>query len=170
MFDYLEEKFSKRKKSQRRVVEFLLRYGIRVGKKDKKLYFSENIEIPISSIARVLNLDRRIVKSTIETVSEDRKLRKIFSKLNSALLLRDVAPELGFGAIEIIPTSASSRGIIAGVTKIISDAGISIRQLTAEDPMFENAEMSIVTEKPIPRELIDEILKIKGVKKVIVLS
>lgn len=162
----IEKKFS-RKKSQKKVAEFFLEHGIKV--KEKKIFFGE-VEVSTTAISRVLEIDRRIVNSTIETIAKDKKLSKIFSKLNSTLLLRDVAPELGFGAIEIIPTDASSKGIISGVTKIISDAGISIRQLTAEDPMFKNAEMSIVTEKPLPRNLIDKILKIKGVKKVIVLS
>ncbi len=166
--DLLKKFPGKRKKYQWRVANFFLKQGIKVGI-NGKIFFGE-VEVPVSSIARVLEIDRRIVSSTIKAIVKDKKLHQIFSKLNSGLLLRDVAPELGFGAIEIIPEKAAAKGIIAGVTKIIADSGIAIRQLTAEDPMFENAEMSIVTEKPIPRKLIDEMLKIPGVMKVIVLS
>lgn len=163
----IDEIFS-RKKGQKKVVEFLLRNGVRVSE-NRKLFIGD-IEIPHTAISRILGVDRRLINATISSIMKNPKMKKIFGKLNLTLILRDIAPDLGFGAIEIIPTDASSKGIVAGITKIISDAGISIRQITADDPMFENAEMTIVTEKPIPRNLIDDILKIKGVKKVVVLS
>jgi len=49
-------------------------------------------------------------------------------------------------------------------------AGIGIRQVIADDPMFDNPELTVITEKPIPRELIDRLLKIAGVHKVVVLN
>lgn len=82
--------------------------------------------------------------------------------------MKDVAPVLGFGAIEIVPKNASTKGIVASVAKVISEEGISIRQMITDDPMFSDAEMTVVTEKPIPRALIDKLLAIRGVKKVVV--
>ncbi|RLI92127.1 MAG: hypothetical protein DRO89_02660 [Candidatus Altiarchaeales archaeon] len=162
------EKILSRKREQKRVAEFLLRNAIRVSG-DGRL-FSRNIEIPYTSIARVLDIDRRVIRATIDSILREPRLRRVFTKLDSTLLLRDVAPELGYGAIEIIPTDAASKGIIAGVARIIADSGISIRQIIAEDPMFKNAETTIITEKPLPRELIDEMLRVPGVRKVTVLS
>jgi len=162
------EKILSRKREQKRVAEFLLRNAIRVCG-DGRL-FSRDIEIPYTSIARVLDVDRRVIRATVDSILREPRLRRVFTKLDSTLLLRDVAPELGYGAIEIIPTDAASKGIIAGVARIIADSGISIRQIIAEDPMFENAETTIITEKPLPRELIDEMLRVPGVRKVTVLT
>lgn len=145
----------------------MLRNGISV--RDKGLFFA-GVELADVKMARALGVDRRVVKATVETISGDKNLRDVFSRLASTVLLKDVAPSLGFGAIEIIPKNASTKGIIASVAKAITDEGISIRQLTTEDPMFSDAEMTIVTEKPIPRGLIDKLLAIKGVKKVVVVS
>lgn len=163
----IERVFSRRRE-QKRVAEFLLKNAVRVSG-DGRL-FSKEVEVPYSSVARALEVDRRVVKSTIDSILGEPRLKKIFTKLDSALLLRDVAPELGYGAIEIIPTDAASKGIIAGITRIIVDSGVSIRQIIAEDPMFENAETTIITEKPLPKKLIDQMLKIPGVKKITVLS
>jgi hypothetical protein len=157
-----------RKKSQKQVAEFLLRKGIRVSE-DRKFFFGD-IEVSSAAIARSLDLDRRVVTEAAGTIVKTPKLSKVFAKLGTILLLRDVASEMGFGAIEIMVEDAASRGIIAGVTRIIADAGISIRQITADDPMFKNAEMTVVTEKPVPGELIEKIMKLPEVKKVIVLS
>jgi len=162
----LEKKFSRRK-SQLKVARFFLEKGFRI---DSGKVYSSDVELQPAKISKLLKVDRRVVLSTINEISKDSELRKVFSKLKSALLLRDVAKELGFGAIEIIPESAEKKGIISGVTKIISDEGICIRQLIAQDPMFKNARMSIVTERPIPKNLINKILKIRGVKEVVVLA
>ena len=157
-----------RKRGQAAVAQFMLRNAIRVSEEGE--IFIGDIEIPHTPIARILGVDRRLIGQTIDTILNNDKFKRIFLNLNSTLLLRDVAPELGFGAVEIIPEDATSKGIIASVSRIIADAGISIRQITTDDPMFKNAEMSVVTEEPLPRELIDEILKLPEVKKVIVIS
>lgn len=162
----LDKAFSGRR-GQKRVAEFMLRNGICVKK--GKLFFS-GVELADVKVARALDIDRRVIKTTIETIVGDRRLNELYSKLGSTVLLKDVAPALGFGAIEIIPKNASTKGIVASVAKVISDEGISIRQVTTEDPMFSDAEMTVVTEKPIPRELIDKLLKVNGVRKVVVVN
>jgi len=163
----LETAFSGRG-AQRRVAEYLLKHGIRVSQ-DGHLYAGQ-VEVSQVSVARVLDVDRRVVKSTIETILSGKKLSEIFSKLSVTPSLRELAPVLGYGAIEIIPTDAAGQGIVAGVTSAISSAGIGIRQVIADDPMFDNPELTIITETPIPRSLIDKILKTKGVHKVVVLN
>jgi len=162
----LDKAFSARR-GQRKVAEFMLRNGISV--RDGKLFFS-NVELADVKVARALRIDRRVIKSAVETIESDRKLKELYGKLGSTVLLKEVASDLGFGAIEIIPKDASTKGIVSSVAKVISDEGISIRQLTTEDPMFSDAEMTVVTEKPIPRSLIDRLLKVKGVKKVVVVN
>jgi predicted regulator of amino acid metabolism with ACT domain len=161
----LEEVFP-RKKAQRQVAEFLLRKGIRVSPEGG--FFVGDIDVSSAAIARSLDLDRRVVTEAADTIAKNSRLMKIFGKLNSTLVLKDVASELGYGAIELTVKDPSLKGIIAGVAKIIADADVSIRQITTSDPMFSNV-MTVVTEKPIPRELIDRILALPGVEKVIII-
>jgi len=122
-----------------------------------------------AAIARSLNLDRRVVTEAADTIAGNPRLMRIFGKLNSTLVLKDVAPEMGYGAIELTVKDPTSKGIIAGVAKIIADADISIRQISTSDPMFANV-MTVVTEKPIPRELIDRILALPGAEKVSIIN
>jgi len=153
---------------QRRVAEYLLKHGIRIS--PEGLLMAGQLEVSQISVSRVLDVDRRVVKATIEGVLADAGLKKVFANLSVTPSLRELAPVLGYGAIEIIPTDAAGTGIVAGATKTLSDAGIGIRQVIADDPMFDNPELTIITEKPIPRGLIDKLLKVKGVKKVVLLN
>jgi len=97
-------------------------------------------------------------------------LKDIYSRLAVTPSLTDVGPILGYGVIEIIPSDASEKGIVSAVSRIISEENIGIRQVIVDDPMFDNPEMIVVTEKPIPRELIDKLLVANGVKKIVVLN
>lgn len=163
----LDEAFP-RKKAQKEVAEILLRKGIRVSP-DRRFYFGD-VEVSSAAIARVAGVDRRVVASTAEAICSNTALIRIFSRLNTTLLLRDVASELHFGAIEFIPKDPSTKGLIASVAKIIADAGISVRQITTDDPMFKGAAMTIVTEKPLPGEIVDRIVRLPGVDRVSVIS
>ena len=154
--------------AQRRVAEFLLSRGIRVSKKGVLL--ANDLEVSVVSVARVLGVDRRVVRSAVDAIAGEARMFSIFSRLSVTPSLREIAPLLGYGAVEIVPDDASVKGIVAGVAGVISDYGIGIRQVVADDPMFENPELTVVTEKPIPRELIDLLLKVDGVRKVVVLS
>ena len=154
--------------AQRKVASYLLKHGISVGEDDTLM--AGRLEVTHISLAKAVGVDRRVVKSTVETISGDEYLSRIYRRLSVTPSLRELAPVMGFGAIEVIPDDAAGKGIVAGVTSAIYDEGIGIRQVIADDPMFENAELTVVTESPIPRALIDRILDIRGVKKVVVLA
>lgn len=86
------------------------------------------------SIARALGVDRRVVKATARTISDSRELSKFFRYLKPVANLKDAGPEIGWSTIEITPDDADKPGILADVSRIIADAGISIRQAIVEDP------------------------------------
>jgi len=155
-------KYPKRKKLAQKILE----YGLKV--KDNKIYCGE-IELSDSKLARAFNLDRRIITDTIKTINEKQDLKKVFSNLNPTCRLKDVAPKMKWGVIEIIPTDASMPGIIADVSTIIADNKISIRQAIVDDfELSEEPRLFIVTEKQIPGSLLSKIRNAKGVKAVVV--
>ncbi|VVB52542.1 Uncharacterised protein [uncultured archaeon] len=156
------------KKGQLKVAEFLLRHGIRVSA-DGGL-FAGGVELAYAKVGAVVGVDRRVVVGAVEEILKKPLLVDIFTRISTTPLLRDAAGALGYGALEIVPKDASASGIIAGVTRIVADAGISVRQVIADDPMFTDARLLIVTSKPVPRDLIDVVLKVEGVKEVVVLA
>jgi len=157
-----------RRGGQRRVAEYLLKHGIRIS--PDSLLWAGEAEVSQVSIARILEVDRRVVKAAITAVVGSPKLMAVYSNLAVTPSLRNLAAVLGYGAIEIVPRDAKDKGIVAAVAAIISSSGIGIRQVIADDPMFDNPELTVVTEKPIPRGLIDRMLRVKGVQKVVVLN
>jgi len=154
--------YPKRKK----IAQKMLEYGLKI--KDNKLYCGE-IELSDSKIARAFDSDRRAISATIKTISTTPQLAEIFSKLRPTCHLKDVASDLKWGVIEIIPKDPSLPGILADVANIISTNKISIRQAIVDDfELTEEPRLFIITEKQIPGELIPKIRNAKGVKALLI--
>jgi predicted regulator of amino acid metabolism with ACT domain len=151
---------------RRRLAQKLLEYGLKIS--DNKIYCGE-IELSDSKIARAFDIDRRIIADTIKTITDNKDLRKVFYQLKPTCHIKDVAPDMNWGVIEIIPEDASMPGILADVAKVVADAKISIRQAIVDDfELSEEPRVFIVTEKQLPGILIPKIRKIRGVKAVVI--
>jgi len=168
LWEAILEKF-RDKPGQMKVATFLLRYGFSVDRNGT--IRCVNVEIPHSKVSKALEVDRRVVVETAKTISSDPELLKVYSKIEPAgMSLRNIAKEMGMGLI-IITADPTQVGIVAGATSIISKLGISIRQIIADDPeLHPEPKLTIITDKHLPGEVIDEILRIKGVRDVSIIS
>lgn len=152
--------------AQERVVRLMIQNGLRI---QDDAICAGSITISDTAIGRAADVDRRIVRSTIETILGDARLSRVFTRLAPTLHLKDVAPDLGCGVIEIIPTNAAQPGILAGVSKVITEGRLSIRQAIVEDPDFtDEAKLFVVTEARVPGHLIPLLQAVPGVRGVTV--
>ncbi|MEF8832417.1 MAG: amino acid-binding ACT domain protein [Candidatus Thermoplasmatota archaeon] len=152
--------------AQQKVVKFFLETGLSV--KDGEIYCNE-VKMSPSRIGRVLDIDRRTVGAAVDTIESSEELSRIFSELKATAFYKEVAQNIDAGLIEIIPDDPHGVGILAGVAREISDFGISIRQCITEDPEFtEEAKLYVITESPVPGEVVDDIKDEEGVESVIV--
>ncbi|MBI2077421.1 MAG: amino acid-binding protein [Euryarchaeota archaeon] len=152
--------------AQEKIARLLIRNGLSI--REGKVYSGE-VELADSALGRAAGVDRRIVAATVRTIEANAALHRVFANFQPTLHLKEVAPALGWGVIEIVPDNASRPGILAGVSSVISREGISIRQAVVDDPDFSDApRLFIVTERPVPAGLIPEMQKVAGVKSVTV--
>jgi predicted regulator of amino acid metabolism with ACT domain len=164
---HLLTKYFQRYPAQSRVAQMLLRYGLAVREDG---VYCDTIAIPDTSIARAAQVDRRVISAAIETIQREPELRQVFSKLTPTCHLKDAAPQMGWGVLEIVPNDAQGVGILADVATIISKRNISIRQAIVDDPeLQEEPRLYIVTEGPLPVDVIPEIRSARGVKSVTLL-
>ena len=164
MWQKVNEKF-KKYPARLRVAEKMIELGLCLSD-DGKIYCG-NLKISDKALAIAADVDRRAIKSTISVIQEDEELYNLFSNIIPAgTLLKNIAKNLELGVIEI-EVGSESEGILASTTNLISKKGISIRQAYAEDTeLQQNPILTIITEKPVSGDLINEFLKIKGVTRV----
>ncbi len=148
-----------------KVARVLIENGL--SAQDDKIFLNQ-IEIPPIRIARVAGVDRRTVNETLVTIHNNPELRMIFEEIRPAgHSLKEIAKHLNLGVIEITPTSAATRGILANTASALNKAGLGIRQAIVDDPeLSPEPKLTLIVERKIPGELIPELLKITGVAKV----
>lgn len=148
-----------------KVARVLVENGLCV--KDGRI-FCNNIEVSPTSVARVAKVDRRTVSNTIKTIQRDDELRIIFEGIrNAGHSLKEVAKHLNMGVVEITPVDARTPGILANSAALLASRNISIRQAIVDDPeLSPEPKLTLLAEKRIPGDLLQEFLKIRGVAKV----
>jgi hypothetical protein len=164
MFDEIMRKFED-SPSQQAVIRLLLERGFSVN--DEGRVVSGGIEIPNTGIAREIDVDRRVVDATTDAILADDELRRIFQNISAIPSLMDLAPVLDLTVLTVRPTDADQPGIVATITGMLADEGISIRQTISEDPEFtDEPKLYIITEEPLPGELLNEIRDLEFVRKI----
>ena len=150
------------------VAQALIRHGFHVeGEGDIRC---GSIRIPLKSIGDALGVDRRTVRATTEEIWEDSELRLFFSRLRpSGASLEKVSQVLGYGVVTIYVESPENPGILSKVAATIAGQGIQIRQVIAEDvAIYPEPCLKVITEKPLPGNVIESLTVIQGVSKVII--
>lgn len=149
---------------RRKVVEAMLRYGLRVDEKGR-IYCAE-IEMPPAKIGRALGVDRRVVIETAKGIAKDRELYGIFSSLRPTAFVGGAARKLGFEVLEI-EADPNMKGIIKDVSALIADAGITIRQIVADDPdIYPNPKLTVVLERALPGSAVEKLKKNRKIKRI----
>ena len=159
------EKHFKDLPAQLKVAKILFERGFQVREDGKVV--SGGIEIAHTQIAKEVGVERRAVDSTVQTILSIPELKRIYMNLRQVCSLQEVAREFNLGVIVFVPENARETGIIANVTKKVSEKGLSIRQALAEDPgISAQPKLTLIIEGEIPPELISEIRKLPGTRSV----
>jgi predicted regulator of amino acid metabolism with ACT domain len=147
--------------AQLKVAQLLFERGFQVSMDGKVV--SGGIELPHTQIAKEVGVDRRAVDSTVKTILSTQRLKRIYLNLRQVCSLKEVAREFNLGVLVFVPKDAHQKGIIANVTKIVSEKGLSIRQALADDPSVRaHPELTLILEGEFPPELIRDIRRLPG--------
>ncbi|MBC7120226.1 MAG: amino acid-binding protein [Candidatus Methanosuratus sp.] len=158
-------KFFEGAPSKLKVAKLMVELGFSVNEAGRIV--CGNVEISDADLARAAGTDRRVVRQTVEEIMKDPLMKRIFTGIKPAgSFLKEIAPALGYGVVEI-RAKPDAVGVISHATKHISEAGISIRQILAEDPELNpDPKLLIITDRKVPGEVISKLLTIPTVTKV----
>ena len=151
-----------------RVVEVPNRKGH--GKMDVKIYVGD-VEVDYSAVARAVDVDRRVVKQTVEQIRDNKFLYSIFARTKPmGASLVELVSVLGYSAI-VVEADPRSPGVMAAVAEILSRHGMVVRQATAEDPdLVPDAKMTLVVEGHLTGLAMAELNELKMLKSLKILK
>ncbi len=158
------EAYFKNYPARRKVAEFLFENGLSV--KNGKIYL-RNVEVPISELARVIGVNRKIVYHTIEYIEKTYPLKLIFERLNPLPSLIEVAPLMGWEVLEI---ELDKEGYLRGFSEVLallSDNGVSVMEVFSRNLREEPTKLYIVIDGTLPVEVFMRIKEMEGFRKLI---
>ena len=164
MFETIMEKFEG-SPGQQAVVRLLLERGFSVNEDGRVV--SGSIEIPNTQVAAEAGVDRRVVDTTTDAVLADPELERIFRNISQIPSLMDLAPVLDLTVLTVEVHDADEPGIVAQVTTMLAERGISIRQTVSDDPEFtDDPKLYIITDDPLPGDLLTELSDLPFVHRI----
>ncbi|MFW5928523.1 MAG: hypothetical protein ACOCSL_04885 [Thermoplasmatota archaeon] len=150
--------------SQRKVAKFLLKNGLSIETGE---IYCDKVKIPKENLSEHLRISVNTIDETIDLIEDHIDLKEIFRNLRPTAYFGRIADQIDAGVIEITPTDPHGVGILAGVTKIIADFDISIRQcLTEDSELKEDPKLIVITEDTIPLKALEKIREVEGIEGV----
>lgn len=151
------------------IVRKMIECGMRVSD-DEKIYV-DDVEVDYTAVANAVDVDRRVVKQTVQQIRRNRYLYSLFSMtrpLGTSLV--SLVSQLGYTAI-IIEADPKSPGVMARVAEILSRHGMVVRQAVAEDPeMVPDAKMTLVVEGQLTGPAMEELNGLDVVRSIKILK
>jgi len=158
------EAYFKNYPARRKVAEFLFENGLSV--KNGKIYLRD-VEVPISELARIIGVNRKIVYHTIEYIEKTYPLKLIFEKLNPLPSLIDVAPLMGWEVLEIeLDKDRYLRGF-SDVLKLLDENDVSVMEVFSRNLREEPTKLYIVVDGTLPVEVFVHVKDMEGFRKLI---
>lgn len=150
--------------AQVKVARLMLRLGLKVHSGN---IFCGEVKLADVAVGKAAGVDRRVVRATAMTISNNPTLSNFFGRLEPVANLSSVARSMGWSTLEIASDDATQPGILADVARIIAEAGISVRQAIVEDPeLTESPRIFVVTSAEVPASIIPALRNAKGVREI----
>ena len=152
--------------SQQRVVRFLLENGFGINDSGKVVV--NGIEVSATAVSRVVDVDRRVVDTTVKRILEMEDIRTIFAHLRVTPDITNVAKNLGLSVITILPKNAGDKNIVASAVAVLAAHDLPLRQIFVTDPYIaETPKLVIIIDGTLPAAAIEELRALSAVESII---
>lgn len=158
------EEYFKSYPARKKVAEFLFENGLSV--KHGRIYL-RNVEVPISELARIIGVNRKIVYHTIEYIERTHPLKLIFERLTPLPSLINVAPLMGWEALEV---ELEKEMYLEGFSEVLSmlyKRNIQVIEVFSRNLREEPTKLYIIIDGTLPAEVFVKVKEIQGFKKLI---
>ena len=140
---------------QLKLAMLILRSGLSV---DKEGVHCGDIDISAKALAKSAGVDWRTITATVDTIVRDPELSKIFLNLRPTASYIQVASVVGWHVISVTVSSGKDKpGVLANIIGLIGDAKINIKQVIVEDVGTQTKKAFIITERPLPGDVYNDI-------------
>jgi len=159
------EAYFKNYPARKKVAEFLFENGMSV--RNGKIYL-KGVEVPISELARVIGVNRKIIYHTIEYIEKTTPLKLIFERLNPFPSLVELAPLMGWEVLEIEVEKEQYEKLLSSMMGVFSEKKIRIMEVFGRNLREDPSKLFVVIDGTLPVEVLSALKNLEGFKKLII--
>jgi len=158
------EEYFKDYPARKKVAEFLFENGLSV--KDGRIYL-RSVEIPISGLARVIGVNRKIIYHTIEYIEKTYPLKLVFEKLNPLPSLVNLAPLMGWEVLEVELEKENYLRGFSGILSLLSENDVPVIEVFSRNLREEPSKLYMIIDGILPVDVFVRIKEMEGFKRLI---
>ncbi|MDK2870141.1 MAG: uncharacterized protein PWP39_1376 [Pyrococcus sp.] len=151
--------------ARKKVAQILWESGMSV--KDGKIYV-KGVEVPISGIAQVAGVNRKIVYHTIEYIESKPALKLLFENLSPKTSLISIAPLMGWEVLELTIQKGKYEKTLAKVLESLAERGVRVIEIFGSNPYEEKSKAFLVVEGIIPFEVISYLREEGSLERIVI--
>ncbi|MEM0140257.1 MAG: hypothetical protein QXZ44_06585 [Ferroplasma sp.] len=152
---------------KKKIVCILYENGISI--RDDKFYLN-NIEIPLSSIANAIKVNRRTLYETIKFVNNNFVIKKIMENLSVITDIKQVSLLMKNEVVTIYIEKGYYSKVFLSVVNVIGKYASSIKEIYSVNSNYENGLIRIIFYNKINSGIFSILNDISGIQKIIINS
>lgn len=135
--------------------------------KDGKIYV-KGVEVPISGIAQVAGVNRKIVYHTIEYIESKPALKLLFENLSPRTSLISIAPLMGWEVLELTIQKGKYEKTLAKVLESLAERRVRVIEIFGSNPYEEKSKAFLVVEGIVPFEVISSLREEGSLERIVI--
>ena len=161
------EEYFKDHPIKRKIVEGLYNRGISVS---NGRFYTSNIEISISEVAKAFGVNRRTVYDTIRIIEGTPGVKDIMARIKPFPDITDISPLMGDQVVTLHICPGYFSRAMSSLVDTVRRYGSYVKEIYGRNLSMDETVLRAIFFRTVPRRIFDELAKIEGIEKIVVES
>ncbi len=159
------EEYFKDHPIKRKIVEGLYNRGISIN---NGKFYTDNIEISISEVAKTFGVNRRTVYDTIKIVENTPGVREIMSSIRPFPDISQISPLMGDQVVTLYICPGYFSRAMSSLVDTVRKYGSYVKEIYGKNMSMEETILRAIFFRTVPRKIFDDLAKIEGIEKIVI--
>jgi predicted regulator of amino acid metabolism with ACT domain len=161
------EEYFKDYPTRLKIVEGLYKRGISVR---NGRFYAEDLEIPVSEIAKAFNVNRRTVYETIKAIEETTVVREVMSSIRPKIDRMAVSQKLGNQIFLMTPRIGCFGSLLSRTFDILGNHACNLVEVDGCNVNKKEYGIRLIFQRPVSKSILDQLTSIPFVDKVKIIT
>ncbi len=150
---------------KRRIVEGLYERGISVN---NGKFYSNDIELSISEVAKSFRVNRRTVYDTIRIIENTAGVREIMSRIRPSPDLTNVAPLMGDQVVTLFISPGYFSKAMSSLLECVRKYGSYVKEIYGKNQNKDEVILRTIFYRTVPKTVFEELSRIDGIGRIVI--